>query len=80
MSILDDPPAADVLHDLQITHGNPTAEELAIVAALVSATGQAGQAQQSEAPPHSVWSDPARRLRQPLPAPTPGGWRISPLR
>ena len=82
MTLIEDPTVADALRDLQITHGNPTPEELAIVAALVSATGQAGHAaeQADSGPPRSHWSDPARRLRQPLPAPAPGAWRTSALR
>lgn len=84
----DDPTAISVL-DLHITHGNPTAEELAIVAAIVSATGQAGiplAGQPLDGHPlagHSLagspsassqWAAAARRLRRPLPA---GGWAAS---
>ena len=86
--VIDDPTVAGVL-DLQITHGNPTAEALAIVAAIVSATGQAGiplagqalagqqMAGHPLADPSSApsrWAAPARRLRRPLPA---GGWANS---
>lgn len=77
---VDDPTVADVLRDLQITHGNPTAEELAIVAAIVSATGQAGHPLASHlagpSPVSNEWSRPGRRLRRALPA---GGW-VSSLR
>lgn len=64
----------DMLHDLQITHGNPTAEELAIVAALVSASGRVAPAYVVHPSERSAWGDPARRLRRPLPT---GGWRSS---
>lgn len=81
--MIDDPTVATVL-DLQITHGNPTAEELAIVAAIVTATGQAGISQAGQQiagsslagrpPAPSEWATPARRLRRPLPT---GGWANS---
>ncbi len=81
--VIDDPTVATVL-DLQITHGNPTAEELAIVAAIVTATGQAGISQAGQPlagsslagrpPAPSEWATPARRLRRPLPT---GGWANS---
>lgn len=81
--LMDDPTVTTVL-DLQIMHGNPTAEELAIVAAIVSATGQAsilpagqplaGSSLVERPPGLSEWATPARRLRRSLPA---GGWANS---
>ena len=64
----------ELLQDMQITHGNPTAEELAIVAALVTASGRAVSALVEQTSTRSAWAQPARRLRRPLPA---GGWRLS---
>jgi hypothetical protein len=72
--VLDDPTVANILRDLQIIHGNPTPEELAIVAAIVSATGQAGHVLSVKQTPPSRWAEPARRVRQPLPR---SGWARS---
>ncbi len=61
---------------LEITGGNPTAEELAAVTALLLTIARSRAA--APQPAHQVggWADPALRLRRPLP-PGPGAWRAS---
>jgi hypothetical protein len=59
---------------LRIVRGEPTAEELAVIAALVSA---AGEADAEPTPPlRGRWNDPAQGLRRPL-LPGHGAWRSS---
>jgi hypothetical protein len=57
---------------LRIVRGEPTAEELAVVTALVSAA--AGVAEGPKPPVRGRWNDPVRSLRQPL-YPGYGAWR-----
>ncbi|MDQ1742587.1 MAG: hypothetical protein QOE23_926 [Pseudonocardiales bacterium] len=59
-----------------ITAGDPTAEELAAVTALLLTIARSRAA--GPQPAHQVggWADPALRLRRPLP-PGPGAWRAS---
>jgi len=60
----------------QITSGTPTPEEVAAVTVLLLAVARS--AGPSAPPPRPVggWTDPALRLRRPLP-PGPGAWRAS---
>jgi hypothetical protein len=59
---------------LRIVRGAPTAEELAVVTALVSAAGSADEA---TAPPlRGRWNDPAWAMRRPL-LPGNGAWRAA---
>lgn len=60
---------------LRVVRGEPTAEELAVVTALVTAAASTGGA----APEHvqrGRWADPAWGMRIPLPAGA-GAWRNS---
>jgi hypothetical protein len=62
---------------LQVVHGDPTPEEIAALVAVLTARARA--ATEPEPPRRrSAWSDPARRLRQPLPH-GPGAWRTAAL-
>jgi hypothetical protein len=58
---------------LQVVRGEPTAEELSALIAVV--TARAATAAQPVRK-RSGWADPARRLRRPL-SPGPGAWRHS---
>jgi hypothetical protein len=58
---------------LQVVRGEPTAEELAALIAVV--TARTTTAALPVRPP-SVWADPARKVRRPL-SPGPGAWRRS---
>ena len=63
---------------LTVVRGNPSAEQIAaLVAVLIARTGppSAGEA---AARPGSAWSARSRLLREPLPR-GPGGWRASAL-
>ena len=59
---------------LKIVRGAPTPEEVAVLTALLAATGS--EALEPPQPVRGGWSDPARRLRTP-PLPGPGAWRSS---
>ncbi|HEY2272189.1 MAG TPA: acyl-CoA carboxylase subunit epsilon [Jatrophihabitantaceae bacterium] len=59
---------------LRVVRGEPTAEELAVVTAVVSASG--GAADEPVARIRGRWNDPAHMMRQPL-HPGPGGWRAA---
>jgi acyl-CoA carboxylase epsilon subunit len=62
---------------VRIVRGNPTAEELAALVAVLVAAGGSGE---PEAPRTARgWSSPAARLRSPAYGPKPGGWRASAL-
>jgi hypothetical protein len=61
---------------LRVISGNPSAEELAALIAVVAARG-AGAAEPDPAPP-SPWTTRASSLRRPL-VPGPGAWRASGL-
>jgi hypothetical protein len=60
---------------LQVVRGNPTAEEIAALVAVLTARAQAA-ASPPPRRPRSQWSAPARRLRHPLQH-GPGAWRAS---
>ena len=62
---------------LRVVSGSPTAEELAVVTALVTA-GAAGATDEPPAPRvrRGGWSDPARQHRRPL-VPGPNAWRAA---
>ncbi|MGZ4638749.1 MAG: acyl-CoA carboxylase epsilon subunit, partial [Actinomycetes bacterium] len=57
---------------LRVVAGDPTAEELAALVAVVAARG-AGRADPAPRP-RSAWNDPARLVRRPIAA-GPAGWR-----
>lgn len=60
---------------LQVVRGDPTPEEVAALVAVLTARARATSSS-TPRPRRSPWSDPARRLRQPLPH-GPGAWRAS---
>jgi acyl-CoA carboxylase epsilon subunit len=62
---------------VRVVRGNPTAEELAALVAVLVAAGASGDAE----PPRAArgWSSPAARLRSPAYGPKRGGWRASGL-
>ena len=57
---------------LRVVRGEPTAEELAALVAVVTARSAAGQA----AKPRSVWTNRTLLVRR-CAAPGPGAWRTS---
>jgi hypothetical protein len=59
---------------LRIVRGEPTAEELAVITAVMSAAG--GDTDETPPPQRGRWNDPALALHRPL-TPGPGGWRGS---
>jgi hypothetical protein len=60
---------------LRVVSGSPTPEELAVLTAVVTASGGAGADGGTTAEPaRGGWSDPARAHRRPL-IPGPNGWR-----
>ena len=61
---------------LQIVKGDPTAEEIAALVAVVAA--RAAAATPKERPRRSEWAGHERRVRRPV-HPSPGGWRASAL-
>lgn len=60
---------------LRVVRGDPTPEEIAALVAVLTARARAVSGDKPR-PPRSPWSDPARRMRQPLPH-GPGAWRTS---
>jgi hypothetical protein len=60
---------------LRVVRGEPTAEELAALLAVITARSATATTVER---PRSTWSDPAHRLRRPVP-PGPGAWRRSAL-
>jgi hypothetical protein len=60
---------------LRVVRGEPTAEELAALLAVVTARAATSSAVDR---PRSTWSDPARQVRRPVP-PGAGAWRRSAL-
>ena len=60
---------------LRVVRGEPTAEELAALVAVLAARAAAAPARPR---PRSAWADPASRLRVPL-TPGPAAWRRSAL-
>ena len=64
-----------VMPEVSVVRGNPTAEELAALVAVVRQQAAASASGAEGAPlPRSAWSDPAARLRGPL----PGRWSCWP--
>ncbi|HEY9349660.1 MAG TPA: acyl-CoA carboxylase subunit epsilon [Acidothermales bacterium] len=61
---------------LRVVRGEPSAEELAAVLAVL--TARAAPRTSSATAPSSAWADPRRRVRVPL-AHGPGAWRASAL-
>ena len=61
---------------LRVVRGEPTAEELAALVAVIAARAAAAPAE----PParRTSWNDPGRLVRRPV-HPGPGGWRASAL-
>jgi acyl-CoA carboxylase epsilon subunit len=60
---------------LRVVRGEPTAEELAVVTALVTAAGTSAPDEPAPAL-RGRWSDPAHSTRQPV-RPGPGAWRAA---
>jgi hypothetical protein len=60
---------------LRIVRGNPTAEEIAALTAVVTATASAG-GDPPPPPQRGRWNDPAHQHRRPLRS-GPGGWRAA---
>jgi hypothetical protein len=61
---------------LRVVRGEPAADELAALVAVLTARAAAGGAGRPRL--RSAWADPAGRLRAPL-APGPAAWRRSAL-
>ena len=63
---------------LRIVRGNPTAEEVAALVAVVAAAGSSGEGSGGADREMSSWADRGRLLRQPLEH-GPHAWRSSAL-
>jgi len=64
---------------LVVVRGEPTAEEVAVLTAVLAARANAARAAADapgEAPRPSGWGDRSRAMRAPL-RPGPGAWRLS---
>ncbi len=61
---------------LRVVRGDPTPEELAVVAAVVAAASSAGADVPAPELRRGRWNDPAARHRRPW-LPGPGAWRAS---
>jgi hypothetical protein len=59
---------------VRIVRGEPSAEELAALTALLAASGGAGESSEPPPPVRGRWNDPAHSMRQSWPV-GPGGWR-----
>ena len=59
---------------LRVVRGEPSAEELAVLTAVMTAAG--GGEDEAAPPLRGRWNDPSRAHRRPL-LPGPGGWRAS---
>ena len=59
---------------LRVVSGNPSPEELAVLTAVMSAAGSAGEAPTAEQ--HGRWNDPAMLVRRPLVAGR-GAWQAA---
>lgn len=70
------PPAA-AEPPIRVVRGNPTPEELAAALAVVRVRASAATVAEPAERTHSAWSDPARTVPGPLPAPGPGAWRAT---
>jgi hypothetical protein len=64
---------------LRVVSGSPTAEELAVVAAVVATASSADSGEPPAPPQRGRWSDPAWSHRRPLQS-GPGGWRAAAVR
>jgi hypothetical protein len=60
---------------LKVVRGDATAEEIAVLIAIVTAVGS-GDEQPPARPVTGRWSDPAHAMRKPWTA-GPGGWRAA---
>jgi hypothetical protein len=61
---------------LRVVRGRPSDEELAALAALVTATETDAVAQPAQPSLRGRWNDPARAFQRPL-HPGPGAWRAA---
>ncbi|MBS2961779.1 acyl-CoA carboxylase subunit epsilon [Actinocrinis puniceicyclus] len=61
---------------LEIVRGEPTAQEIAALVAVLSVQAAAAGAGPLAPPRRSGWTDYAARIQAPS-APSPGGWRAS---
>jgi hypothetical protein len=61
---------------LRVVSGSPTAEELAVVTALLARGGGGGDAEPETGARRGGWSDPAAGMR-PMPRPGVNGWRAA---
>jgi Acyl-CoA carboxylase epsilon subunit len=61
---------------LRVVRGEPTAEELAVLTALVAAAGSGGDAPGRVLERRGGWNDPAAQLRR-VHRPGPNAWRAS---
>ncbi len=69
-------PAEPARPALRIVRGDASAEDVAVLTALLAAAG--GDDEPAGPAPRGGWRDPARVLRRPL-YPGPGAWRSSAL-
>ena len=69
------PDVSEVRPALRVVRGEPTAEELAVLTALVAVAGSGGGSA-AEPPSRGRWNDPAALHRSPLLA-GPGAWRAT---
>ena len=68
-----EPPAESVL---RIVRGEPSPEEVAVLAALMAVVGSGGGAEPAPAPTRGRWNDPERSVRRPWTV-GPGGWQAA---
>jgi hypothetical protein len=61
---------------LRVVSGSPTAEELAVVTAVVTAAAATAEETQPDRGRRGAWADPARQFRRQV-LPGPGGWRAA---
>jgi hypothetical protein len=66
---------SDPTPTLRVVHGSPTAEELALLTAVVAAAAGGGPGR-TPAVRRGGWNDPAHLHRRPL-LPGPNAWRAS---
>ncbi|MFI7244400.1 acyl-CoA carboxylase epsilon subunit [Streptomyces qinglanensis] len=67
--------AAGAEPSIRVVRGNPTPEELAAALAVVRVRARAVPADEPRRAAPSAWSDPARTVPGPPPAPGPDAWR-----
>ncbi len=63
---------------LSVVRGEPTAEELAALVAVIASRGAGGEGESAAPSKVSGWTERARYVRGRLPH-SPGGWRASAL-